>query len=247
MKGFLFAILFGLVCLLTGCSTTRAKSTGIVIVGVGQSAKYGKCEGATTDAATMNGILSQYGTPTILLNSKATKANVVKALQAAAQNDLLIFTFSGHGGSDPIGDVSGETDGKNEYLCLYNTYLLDNEIWNIVNSAKNRVLLIFDCCHSETMFRSPGIAFTNALSSVDGTNTAFRSSKVTMLCWSGCADSAYSYGDAKGGNLTNAIRDAFDKDLTYGKMWIKVRTKVPSYQIPRKTEIGSWPNTKVFR
>ena len=158
MLKIMFLFVFALAALFSGCvSVEKAKTTGIVIVGMGQSAKYGKCEGAAKDASTMAGILSKYGTPQILVNNQATKANVVNALKVASQNDLMIFFYSGHGGSDPIGDVSGEPDKKNEYLCLYNGYLLDNEIWNIICGAKNRVLLIFDCCHSETMFRSSGI------------------------------------------------------------------------------------------
>lgn len=30
--------------------------------------------------------------------------------------------------------------------------LLDNEIWTLICHARGRVFLIFDCCHSETMF-----------------------------------------------------------------------------------------------
>lgn len=248
MLKIMFLFVFAMAALFSGCvSVEKAKTTGIVIVGMGQSAKYGKCEGAAKDASTMAGILSKYGTPQILVNNQATKANVVNALKVASQNDLMIFFYSGHGGSDPIGDVSGEPDKKNEYLCLYNGYLLDNEIWNIICGAKNRVLLIFDCCHSETMFRSSGIDFSKLIRNDASALPRANLSHIKMLCWSGCGDANYSYGDANGGLLTNAIRDSFDKDRTYNKVWVLTRSKLPSYQRAKKTEIGTGFGGKVFR
>lgn len=54
-----------------------------------------------------------------------------------------------------------ETDGRDEFICCYDTGVIDNRIWDIVCKAKGRVFFIFDCCHSETMFRAPGITFSS--------------------------------------------------------------------------------------
>ena len=190
-----FSLLIGAI---TG-NVKKADKTGIVIVGMQNSAKYGSCPGASVDAGRMLGVLSKYGKPIVLQDRQATKAAVSNALlNAVKSNDLTIFFYSGHGGSDPIGDTSGEPDGRNEYLCLYNGYMLDNEIWNIVNQAKGRVFMIFDCCHSETMFRSPGITFEHK-------TIELRSNRVNLLVWSGCPDDSFSYSSDKGGFLTTAI------------------------------------------
>ena len=228
--------------LFSGC--TSNPDTGILIVGMGHSAKYGACPGAALDAQTMNTILSKYGKPTVLVNQQATKAAVINAFREAAKKDLCIFFYSGHGGSDRIGDVSDEPDKKNEYLCLYNTYMLDNEIWEIVKGAKGRVVLIFDCCHSETMFRDPGVDMAEIAEMAERERSA---DNVRMLCWSGCPDSSYSYGGNDGGILTNAIRDSYNKGKSYRNVWARARTSAAS-QHPRKTVIGkSFESEKVFQ
>ena len=238
----LLSFLVVLAFLCTSCTTKT--DTGIVIVGMGVSAKYGKCLGADVDAMTMKKILSNYGTPTVLVNQQATKAAVIAALREAAKKDLCIFFYSGHGGSDRIGDVSDEPDRRNEYLCLYNTYMLDNEIWEIVKGAKGRVVLIFDCCHSETMFRDPGVDMAEIVELAEKERSA---DNVRMLCWSGCPDSSYSYGDATGGVLTNAIRDGYKKGSSYKAVWGRAKAAAAS-QNPRKTVIGkSFENEKVFQ
>lgn len=239
----LFSIVSTLFICAILCGCGKSGSTGIVIVGMEQSAKFGKCEGCSHDAATMNRILSKYGKPTVLQNQQATKAAVVDALQKASQKDLMIFFYSGHGGSDRIGDVSGEPDRRNEYLCLYNTYMLDNEIWEIVKRAKGRVFLIFDCCHSETMFRSPGIDLSGMAEEME---MARSGDKVNMLCWSGCPDDNYSYGGTMGGVLTNAIRDSYGKWKSYDKVWAGAKLKARS-QNPRKTQIGKGFDGRVFK
>ena len=242
MKTVILSFLCALMLLVSGCIGNP--DTGIVCVGMGVSAKYGACPGAALDAQTMNTILSKYGNPTVLVNQQATKAAVVNALKEAAKKDLMIFFYSGHGGQERVGDLNGEPDLKNEHLCLYNTYMLDNEIWEIVKGAKGRVVLIFDCCHSETMFRDPGVDLEGIVARAAQERDA---SNVRMLCWSGCPDSSYSYGGNDGGVLTNAIRDAWKKGSTYKNVWGRA-SKTAKGQNPRKTVIGkSFESEKVFQ
>lgn len=248
--------LFSLFTALATGNLRIAGKTGIVIVGMQRSKKYGACEGASLDAGRMVGILSKYGKPVVLQDQQATKAAVVNALQNAVKNnDLTIFFYSGHGGSDPIGDVSQETDGRNEYLCLYDTYMLDNEIWSIVNRPKKRVFMIFDCCHSETMFRTPVIKFDDILDEQIlriQYGLEPRGEKASVLVWSGCPDSGFSYGDNRtGGVLTTAIVNTlkkFPKFVTYGQIW-NAMTKINALknQGPKRTVIGKGFGGPVFR
>ena len=236
-----------------------AKKTGIVVVGVQHSAKYGTCPGAAVDSANMTALLSKYGTPVVLQDAKATKAAVSNALlNAVKNNDLAIFFFSGHGGSERLGDVSDEADGKNEFICLYNTYMLDNEIWNIISQAKGRVFMIFDCCHSETMFRHPEISLRGILKDAENTEEKRidyglqpRGKTMNVLIWSGCPDSGLSYCYDTGGFLTSAVYNvckSYPKIATYDQIWECVkRVNRLKMQNPKRTLIGNGFGGPVFK
>lgn len=240
---------------IVGCDKMESKNTSIVIVGMNNSAKFGKCLGSDVDATTMTRILSKYGDPKVFRDGEAKKAKIVDALKEAVKSELCIFYYSGHGGSERFSGTNAskgeEPTGKDQYLCLYDTYLLDDEIWNIVSKASGRVMLIFDCCHSETMFRS-----VSGLD-IDVESEPFtmqmldeivlpQDSELKMLVWSGCPDSDYSYGDSKGGVLTVGIQNAFLESRKYSEVWKRAAEHAAS-QHPKKTVIGDWPDIRVFR
>lgn len=211
--------------------------TAAVVIGV-EKGKYGSCPGAIADSSRMKNLLRDYTKDvTLLQNNQATRAAVSVALSKGASKDLLIVYYSGHGGQAGRGD-SSEADGKDEYLCLYDGALYDNDIWKVVNMAK-RTFLIFDCCHSETMYRAIEARTAQVRAAGEGP---------TMLCWSGCPDNTYSYGDVDGGKFTNAFMKAFDRRMTYGQVWTRLSNDagLKSYQTPRKTQIGKWTGL-VFR
>lgn len=216
----------------------KSSDTAAVVIGV-ENGKYGACPGAGVDSSRMATLLKKYTNDvTLLQNKDATQANVMNALSKGAQKDLLIVYYSGHGGQAGKGDPS-EADGKDEYLCLYNGALYDNNLWQIINQAK-RTFLIFDCCHSETMFRAIQ-AQANKVSAMSGGTP-------TMLCWSGCPDSTYSYGDATGGQFTNALLKAYSPSLSYNQVWTRIcnNCDLMRYQAVRKTQYGKWNNV-VFK
>jgi hypothetical protein len=97
--------------------------------------------------------------PTVLLTRKATRANVLKAVRAAAgslkSGDLFFITYSGHGGQVP--DTSAdEDDKKDETWCLYDAELIDDEVYNELAgfAAGVRLLVLSDSCHSGTVVRA---------------------------------------------------------------------------------------------
>ena len=94
--------------------------------------------------------------------------------------------------------------------------MLDDIIWECINKISGRVLLIFDCCHAETMFRNPGIQF-KAFAPREISNT-----NISMICWSGCPDNASSYGSREGGKFTLTINEHFSPLITYDKLWNKI-------------------------
>lgn len=238
----MFAIILG------GCSSFRVSKQGetqIVCIGVEYSRVYGSCSGAVLDSKNMSSLLSKYGNVKTLQNQNATRANVKKYISNAVKSELAIIFYSGHGGSQRFSDTGvDEVDGKDEFLCLYDGMLRDNEIWDIISTSKGRVFLIFDCCHSETMFRSAGMSMSMLSDMVLPLDN-----NINMLCWSGCADNTYSYGSIKGGELTNAIRKHYKDGMSYYELWNKVRldSNLQKSQIVKKTQIGVGFETECFR
>ena len=130
-------------------------------VGMEESKRFGSCPGCRLDATRMDALLREkfgYG-GSLLISEKATKSAVVEKLKAGIgstpANGLFLFCYSGHGGQEYLGGKEPDgADRQDEYLCLYDTHMLDDEIWEIVSKCKGRVFLYFDACHSATMYRS---------------------------------------------------------------------------------------------
>jgi metacaspase-1 len=96
--------------------------------------------------------------PTVLLTKKATRANLLAGMRAAAKSlragDFFLLTYSGHGGQVP--DTNGdELDGQDETWCLYDGQLIDDELYLELSRFKAgvRVLVLSDSCHSGSVTR----------------------------------------------------------------------------------------------
>ncbi|GHG18312.1 caspase family protein [Streptomyces zaomyceticus] len=125
---------------------------------------------------------------TVLLTPDGTVANVTAVLGEAAARlgpgDILLFSYSGHGGqvpdvpgsgtpgqdtagSDPLGsdalgsDALGsddEPDALDETLVLYDRQFLDDEVRRAFRAFDDdvRIVALFDCCHSGSSIELPG-------------------------------------------------------------------------------------------
>ncbi|MDV5149558.1 caspase family protein [Streptomyces sp. SBC-4] len=100
---------------------------------------------------------------TVLLTPDGTVANVTSVLGEAAARlvpgDILLFTYSGHGGQVP--DESGtddEPDDLDETLVLYDRQFLDDEVQRTFRAFADdvRIVALFDCCHSGSTIELPG-------------------------------------------------------------------------------------------
>lgn len=231
MKKVIIGLFLVGIAMCIGCITVPDSNTGVLVIGMENSAKYGSCPGARIDSNRMAELLGKYGKVTKLQDSQATRANVQAALARVAAKDMTIIYYSGHGGQQGHGDKS-ETDGKDEFLCLWDGPMLDNELWAVISSAK-RTMLIIDACHSETMYRSLD-TMAKAARIAGGQND--------FLCWAGCADSQYSYGDTSGGKFTNAIRRHYAPYFTYEQVWKEIEKDkwVNAVQTPKQTKVGNW-------
>lgn len=251
--------------------SARTTTVSYVCIGMEYSERFGACPGCKLDTSRIHDLLQKsYGYNGILLQSQqATKAAVVEAIRNASgalpKDGLFILYYSGHGGQEDLSEAFGGklqepegADEMDEYLCLYDTYLLDDEIWKLLTEFKCRVFLVFDACHSQTMFRSItgdvaaelglGIALAEPKMvkskgfTLSDRGVALDADSVRMLCWSGCMEEEYSYGSNKGGMLTNAILKHWTSGISYSNLFEKAyKTVNDDYptQHPTQTQYGS--------
>lgn len=275
-----FATAFVAVCvLLCGCSdgqngpaapadsSSRTSAVSYVCVGMEVSGRFGSCPGCKLDADRMDEMFrARFGYSGVLLQSQqATRDAVVAALKDAVartpEDGLFIFYYSGHGGREFLNSAAtAEPDGADdadEYLCLYDKPLLDDDVWRIISPCRGRVFLVFDCCHSQTMFRSvasdslleKGLAVPLEQHIVKSSGFSLRPRAVAlgtgdelkMLCWSGCLEAEYSYGSNRGGVMTNAITSRWRSGVTYADLWkmvVKDVSRMHPTQHPHSTQYG---------
>ncbi|HEX8675391.1 MAG TPA: caspase family protein, partial [Longimicrobium sp.] len=97
-----------------------------------------------------------YGAIHMLCGAEATREAVHALLSAAATalrpRDTLFVSFSGHGSQVP--DANGdERDGLDETWCLYDGYLVDDDLMDIWRkaAAETRVLVVSESCFAGGM------------------------------------------------------------------------------------------------
>lgn len=145
-------------------ATTKPKGLSLHLgLNAVSAAHYGGWSGelnaCINDANDMAALAKAQGCkPTVLIDKKATRAALLAGLRAAAKalkkGDLFLLTFSGHGGQVP--DTSGdEPDKKDETWCLWDTQLIDDELYLELArfAAGVRVAVLSDSCHSGTVTR----------------------------------------------------------------------------------------------
>jgi hypothetical protein len=121
----------------------------------------GQLAGCINDARAMQAIAESRGfSASVLLDGQATALAVTRAIGQAAQQlgtgDLLLLTYSGHGGQVP--DVnSDEVDAKDETWVLYDRMLVDDELYQLWSQFQPgvRIIMLSDSCHSGTVAQDP--------------------------------------------------------------------------------------------
>lgn len=129
----------------------------------------GALNACENDAKSMQKIAKKQGfTKSIrLLTRRATRANVEKAFtdlaKLAKPGDLILLSYSGHGGQvkdfDKDLEKDPEPDRLDETWCLYDGQFLDDEVYYFLSRfrAGVRVFATIDCCHSGTAVKSKSI------------------------------------------------------------------------------------------
>jgi len=116
------------------------------------------CEADATDMADI-AKAQRFDHVTLLLTADATRKKVRAAIEAAAKSahegDLVLLTYSGHGGQVPDQN-DDEPDGQDETWCLYDGEHIDDELYQLFTHfrPKVRVLVLSDSCHSGSVTRA---------------------------------------------------------------------------------------------
>lgn len=95
-----------------------------------------------------------------LLDDQATVAAVqgqlTKMAEKMIEGDILLLTYSGHGGEIPNEKPMGfDNERMDQTWCLYDRQFLDDELFEAFKSFKKgtRIVVVSDSCHSGTITR----------------------------------------------------------------------------------------------
>lgn len=207
---------------------------------------------------------------TTLLNENATRGSVLEALGdalgALGRGDMLLVTYSGHGGETP--DWNGdEGDGIDETWCLRDGQLIDDELWHLwVGAAAGlRIVVLSDSCNSGTVVKMmdgsvlplelPGVkAMPRALAGrvyrknralYDGLalrpSADLASLGASVLLLSGSQDGAPSYDGIGNSQFTGALLQACTRDMPddYRHLHRRLRNQLLPRQDPNLLVLGS--------
>jgi metacaspase-1 len=206
-----------------------------------------------------------------LLNEHATARGVTTVLRTAAKSlvkgDILLLTYSGHGGqvTDTNGDEEGDT--LDETWVLFDRQLVDDELYALWGAFKPgvRILVFSDSCHSGTVSRATpppfiaggprtramprgvGIAVERAhrklYRGIQKANPGSETARVraTVLLISGCMDNQLSLDGARNGAFTERLKKVWNGGRfsgSYRKLRDTIRAGMPPTQSPNYSVVG---------
>ncbi len=205
---------------------------------------------------------------TILLTKQATAATVTALQDAAkklAKGDVLLLTYSGHGGQVPDTNQD-EADRMDETWVLYDRQLVDDELHALYAKFKSgvRIFVLSDSCHSGTVTRAipPWEAAqpaNRAMPATVGDQTYRKNKKLylgiqqthqaaeslpvkaTVLLISGCQDNQVSLDGARNGLFTETLRKVWNNGkFKYGYRRFRdtIVSKMPPTQTPNYYVVG---------
>lgn len=100
------------------------------------------------------------GNVTLLTDANATKDNILSALgdlvTSAKGEDVVVFSYSGHGTWVYDQGERDESDNRDEAICAYDGTVLDDELRGIIRGVGRdaHLTIISDSCHSGTVTRA---------------------------------------------------------------------------------------------
>ncbi|MEU9999918.1 caspase family protein [Streptomyces sp. NPDC050848] len=210
---------------------------------------------------------------TVLLTPDGTVDQVTAALREAAgrlgPGDILLFTYSGHGGQVP--DTTGddeEADDLDETLVLYDRQFLDDEVNRELRAFADgvRIVVLLDCCHSGTAIEVPGEVrpetgirmmplfrqqeiyardqsfFEDLQRSLAKDSPNGEATEAAALLISGCQDNQFSMDGDVNGAFTAALLEVWNQGAFrggYRSFHRAIQSRLPTTQSPNLYTTGT--------
>ena len=264
-----------------GCARATLAADGIAIA-IGLNAvdpsHYGGWSGplvaCENDAHDMVAVAkSQHFQTVELLTRKATKAALRKALSDAAQTlksgDILVVSYSGHGGQVP--DLNGdEPDKLDETWALFDGQIIDDELADLWSHFTEgvRIVVYSDSCHSGSVIKNYDPRLREALKSerirvipeevqkkvlalpenkdfgkdVPPENESKTKTKASVILISGCADDQLSRDGDTNGLFTERLLKIWNHGAfvgAYRSFQETIRATMPADQQPNFEVYGA--------
>lgn len=145
----------------------------------------GQLSGCINDANAMKKIADGFGySSQLFTNEQATYCNVVQAISTAAKQlvsgDILLLTYSGHGGQVPDANAMAGDDGQDETWVLYDKMVLDDQLdvlWSQFKAGV-RIFVLSDSCHSGTILRD---MFMKQVTHTDGGARGYKAEGAVVI------------------------------------------------------------------
>jgi metacaspase-1 len=226
------------------------------------------------DAHDMQALAAAQGFKTqILLTEQASSGNVIWAISRAAQallpGDILLLTYSGHGGQVPDQNDE-EEDALDETWCLYDRQVIDDELYALWAQFQPevRIFMLSDSCHSGSVAKDPTLM---QITAADGTRSralpqevqsaTYRKHKAfydglqaqnpagdqveveaSVILISGCQDNQSSADGDRNGLFTEKLLQVWDGGKFKGNMLRfqrRIQALMPWYQSPNYFRAGA--------
>jgi len=204
-----------------------------------------------------------------LVNANVTKNKVKSSLRTTIEiskpGDMIVIQYSGHG--TYVADRSGdEANGQDEALALYDGYLIDDEIREIVATIQDNIDLVFilDCCFSGTATRmhmdeedyykavkfilsetntTPILTPPHKICEYFDSSEQIMENKMREILLSGSNDAESAWDASVGGTYHGAMTYFATKilnqtpNITYKELHDKLRTHLPSSKYPQHPQL----------
>lgn len=203
-----------------------------------------------------------------LVDENATSTNFKSVmgnyLYGSKAGDYIVCTYSGHGSNVPDKD-GDEADGRDECICLYDRFFIDDEIRELFKLVHPEATLVMlsDSCHSGTVTR----AFLQAMGNADerlmprylppkddvearlidletvNSRIFFPEPNMKEILVAGCLNTEYSYDARINGRNNGAFTSMAlqilksNPPLTFTDFYKKLRTVLPSNKYPQTPQL----------